>query len=67
MPKVCINCKHYRSREGFRKGQYAGYCDAYVICVDKYDKRHHVIENGNIYSPVSKTSSCNEWKARDAE
>ncbi len=39
-----------------------GYCSAYIVPTEKYDKEYHIIVEGFIYAPVAKTSSCNEWE-----
>lgn len=63
MNKICINCRSYRQKEHWSKGQRSGYCVDYELasCV----KRGYEVD-GKRYAEVTKNGSCKRFVIQES-
>lgn len=65
MQRQCTDCKHYKKRERARNVRFKGYCSAYVVPTENYDRAHHIVIKGRVYSPVPSNGSCDSFEERE--
>ena len=42
-----------------------GYCSAYIVPAEYYDRERHIVRNGAPYSPVGENNSCDQFEERE--
>lgn len=62
--RACKNCKHYvvLSKPHCHMN---GYCSAYIVPAEYYDRERHIVRNGAPYSPVGENNSCDQFEERE--
>ena len=62
MYKICMNCRSYRAKERWSKGQCSGYCITSKL--DKDEKYGYAVD-GEKYAEVGRNGWCKEYKEKE--
>ena len=63
MERICINCRSYRQKEHWSKGQCAGYCIAAKL--DK-DAKYGYLVDGERYAESGRNGWCDQFEEKEA-